>query len=101
MDRPYSYVWKFEVADDSIAEFERHYGPEGSWAQLFRRAPGYINTLLLKDRANQGRYLTVDRWQSESAFAHFCDTFAAEYEALDRNCEGLTLAEDLLGEFSE
>ena len=35
---PYSYVWEFEVRPGCEAEFERHYGPDGSWVELFRAA---------------------------------------------------------------
>ncbi len=33
----------------ALWEFESRYGPEGDWAQLFRRAPGYHGSELLRD----------------------------------------------------
>lgn len=64
MDGCYASVWEFEVSASTEAEFRRHYGPNGSWVELFRQDPAYIETLLLKDISVPGRYLTIDRWQS-------------------------------------
>lgn len=97
----YTYVWEFEVEAGLAAEFERHYGPGGTWAALFARADGYVETLLLKDRAAPGRYVTVDRWRDEAAYRAFRTAFSAEYEQLDRECERLTIGERRLGEFGE
>jgi heme-degrading monooxygenase HmoA len=97
----FTYVWEFEVSPAHQAEFERHYGPGGSWVQLFSRAPGYLGTLLLKDTATAGRYLTVDRWESEAAYRSFRARLAQEYDALDRLCDGLTVRETPLGDFEE
>lgn len=78
MNAGYAYLWEFHVRAESRDEFERHYGPEGSWAALFRRAPGYLGTHLLRDRATDGRYLTIDRWQSEAAYRAFHAQFSRE-----------------------
>jgi heme-degrading monooxygenase HmoA len=97
----YVYVWEFRVRPEKAAIFEQTYGPNGDWAALFRRAAGYVGTLLLKDRAVANRYLTVDRWQSEAAYNQFRERFAAEYRALDERCEALTLEERSLGVYTE
>jgi heme-degrading monooxygenase HmoA len=94
-------IWEFTVDEAARAEFERHYGPQGSWAALFGRAEGFLGTLLLRDASTPGRYLTVDRWQSPEAYASFRDGFAAEYAALDRQCERLTRAERMIGTFAD
>jgi heme-degrading monooxygenase HmoA len=100
MSTGYTYVWEFQVPHDALAEFERHYGPEGTWVQLFRRAPGYLETLLLQDRDLAGRYLTIDRWRSEAAYLAFRADFASEYAALDQACAQLTTHEASLGRFA-
>ena len=97
----YAYVWEFHVVLDLQSEFEQHYGPGGSWAQLFTRSAGYIETLLLKDRSTVDRYVTVDRWRDEEAFQAFRSSFSEQYEQLDRECERLTVGEQLLGLFTE
>jgi len=81
------------------AEFERRYGSSGAWVALFRRAEGYIDTLLLHDASDPWRYITVDRWQSEKAYRAFRVQLAQEYDDLDRECEGLTVLETSIGEF--
>ena len=64
-------VWQFEIAEDKIAGFEAAYGPEGSWAKLFRTSPSYQGTELLRDAYIPGAYLTIDRWASEADFRAF------------------------------
>lgn len=95
----YVYVWEFIVAPGHIDSFEQAYGPEGDWARLFRRAPGYLRTELLKDPSRPGRYLTVDAWESRRQWEEFRARFAKEFEALDLKCEGWTLSETELGRF--
>jgi len=95
----YLAVWEFRVKPESIAEFERVYGPEGQWARLFRRSADYRGTQLLRDNERAGRYLTIDRWASHGALQRFKHEFAAEYAALDKECEQLTHSETLLGDF--
>lgn len=92
-------VWQFEIAEDKIAGFESAYGPEGSWAQLFRTAPNYLGTELLRDAYVPGRYLTVDRWASEDDFRAFRKDHDQEYETLDRACDSLTARETRVGAY--
>ena len=96
----YATLWTFNVQPDRKAEFEFHYGPDGTWVRLFRRAPGYIGSELLQDRADAHRYVTIDRWESREAWQAFRQHFSAEYERLDREFEGMTTAEAQLGEFA-
>ena len=52
-------LWEFVVHEDKKEEFERHYSPQGTWAQLFGRSPAYHGTTLLAGENN--RYITCDR----------------------------------------
>ena len=96
---PYVYVWEFEVRPGCEAEFERNYGPDGSWVELFRAAHGYLDTILLRDLGRGRRYLTIDRWESEDAYRSFRTARALEFTALDARCEALTVSERELGRF--
>ena len=87
-------IWRFTTARPD--EFERHYGPDGTWAQLFRRDASYVRTDLLRDDAS---YVTLDWWASREAYDGFRERHAADYAALDRTCEAVTVEEDKLGEF--
>jgi heme-degrading monooxygenase HmoA len=97
----YTYIWEFRVTPDRVREFLHHYESAGTWARLFQRASGYIGTRLLRDLNDPLRFVTVDEWQSEAHYRAFRERFASEYEALDRACEGLALAETALGQFLE
>jgi len=93
-------VWQFEIAEEKISAFERAYGPEGDWAQLFRRSPEYLGTELLRDAYIAGSYLTIDRWASEEAFRSFRKDHDGEYETLDRSCDELTSRETRIGAYA-
>ena len=97
--RPYVYIWEFQVRTGGESEFELHYGPGGSWVRLFRTAPGYLETVLLRDLTQPQRYLTIDRWESEAAYRAFREASAADFDALDELCEALTVSERELGRF--
>jgi 8-oxo-dGTP diphosphatase len=97
-DPAYVILWEFRVRRGSEPAFEAAYGSEGDWAVLFRRAPGYLGTELLR-APETGRYVTIDRWVSSAAFDAFRDAHRADYEDLDRRCEDLTIAETPLGKF--
>jgi heme-degrading monooxygenase HmoA len=96
----YAALWEFAVEPAKRAEFEAHYGPDGTWARLFRRAQGYVGSELLRDRADPLRYLTIDRWVSREAWQAFREEHAAEYERLDREFGALTTREAPLGEYA-
>jgi quinol monooxygenase YgiN len=78
----------------------RHYDRGGSWEQLFRRAPGYLGTRLLRDRSDPLRFVTIDDWIGEEHYRSFRTQFAPAYDALDSICEGLTVTECSFGQFA-
>ncbi len=97
----HAYLWEFIVDPARTAEFLGHYRAGGTWAELFRRSPGYLGTLLLRDPGEPNRFVTVDRWQTAEAYAEFRTAFAREYAELDARCEHLTLRETSLGHYDE
>jgi heme-degrading monooxygenase HmoA len=70
-------VFRYEVRDPE--EFAGVYGPDGEWAQFFRRGVGYIGTELLHDVDEPERYLVIDRWESADAYNAFLAEFQDEY----------------------
>ncbi len=70
-------VFSYEARDPE--EFERVYGPEGEWAEFFRRGAGYVGTELMRDVETPGRYLVVDRWESPDAYRAFVTEHRDEY----------------------
>ncbi len=96
----YVVIWEFQVRPGAEENFERAYGPDGDWAQLFRRAEGYVRSELLRDREVWGHYLVLDYWGSAAQYDAFHAAHAADYAELDQRCETLTLREVRLGAFS-
>jgi heme-degrading monooxygenase HmoA len=97
--RTYIHIWAFAVQPNHMEAFRQNYGDGGVWAQLFRRARGYLGTQLLQDENDALRFLTIDTWSSSEDYAAFKAAYASEYAALDRLCEGLTAHETLIGHF--
>ncbi len=91
--------WEFQVKADKIAEFERRYGSDGDWPQLFRRAKGFHHTVLGRSTHAPGHYLVTDVWDDAEAFAQFKKDFREAYVQLDKLCESLTLEEKHIGDF--
>ena len=97
----YCYLWEFIVRPEREGEFSQLYGPSGAWVELFRTAPGYLDTRLLRDRARPHRFVTVDRWSSEEAFRRFRRDRAVDFDVVDARGESLTVVQRELGEFTE
>ena len=93
-------VWHFEIAEEKVPAFEAAYGPDGTWAKLFRTSPKYLGTELLRDAYIPGSYLTIDRWASEKDFRAFRKDHDTEYESLDRSCDALTTRETRIGAYT-
>ena len=62
-------LWRFAVSPEAEQHFVEAYKPDGSWAQLFGRAPGFIRTELWRE--GDGVYLTADYWGSVGDFERF------------------------------
>ena len=95
----YVIIWKFAVKPGLENDFEAVYGPDGTWAQFFRRGRGYLETELLRDASVAGKYVTIDRWESKAAYEEFKTRFADSYSAIDQECEVLTESETQIGTY--
>ena len=93
-------VWQFTARSGKEDEFERIYGSNGDWATLFRKADGYRDTELHRNREVPRSYVVIDRWASPEAFKGFKQQFKEEYRALDLRCEELTEKEEHIGDFT-
>ena len=92
-------LWEFEVKPGCEDLFERAYGPNGEWVQLFRRDDRYRGTRLLRQVGREQVYVTMDEWDSREAYEEFRRKYAAEYTEIDLKCGALTTTEKLIGEW--
>lgn len=97
----YYIIWQFKVKGSFEQKMEEVYGPQGAWAQLFKRfgKTEYLGTDLLKAREQTGIYITIDRWRSQQSYDKFRKEAAHEYDVLDKACEALTENETKIGIF--
>src|SRR3954469_20577215 len=95
----YVIIWQFDVEPGQVVEFERVYGPAGSWAAFFGRSAEYRGTRLFRDIAMPHRYVTFDYWTSKEAFQEFERENAAEYQSVDAIAAPLNSRERRLGAF--
>ncbi len=97
----YSVIWEYFVPEANRAVFEQAYGGSGSWVDLFAEAEGFLGTWLLRDKEQQGRYLSHDRWTSRASYDLFKRRFAERYQALDHELDGLSTRENYIGAYDE
>jgi quinol monooxygenase YgiN len=97
----FATLWEFRVPPENVQTFRHAYGPDGAWARLFARSPGFLGVDLLEDRELPGRFVTIDRWTSHDAYLAARAALADDYAALDQDCAALTSHEAPLGSFSE
>ena len=93
----YVVVWQFRVRPEWVPEFERAYGAEGDWAQLFSRHAGFIRTDLWRDPGQVGNYFTADYWKDPGDYDACLRQHVGDYTRLDRECAPLTLSEERIG----
>jgi heme-degrading monooxygenase HmoA len=86
-------VWEYDVLEGSAADFERVYGADGAWAELFSSSDGFEGTELFVSLTRPGRYLTVDRFRDEASWRRFQTEHRDAYLELDAQSEGLTRSE--------
>jgi heme-degrading monooxygenase HmoA len=90
-------VFEYEVDPAGAEAFEAVYSGDGEWARYFAGAEGYRGTEML--RSAGGRYLVIDRWDSEAGYDAFLAAQADEYGARNQAAERLWLRERALGRF--
>ena len=94
-------VWEYMVRKGKVADFEKLYGEDGAWVELFRQSPAYVSSVLLRDSKEAQRYLIADRWETEKDFESFKQEHAARYDELDALGTKLHRAEHLIGRFED
>jgi heme-degrading monooxygenase HmoA len=93
-------LWEYEVKTGCEESFERAYGPQGSWVELFRHSPHYLSTQLSRDPLRSSIYFTLDFWESQTAYAQFKRAYHAAYNSLDLAASDFFSAERYLGSFA-
>ena len=92
-------LWEYEVKPGDEERFEKAYGPDGDWVQLFRSDTHYYETRLMRDSFRRGVYITMDFWKSREAYEEFMAGHRAEYATIDAMSEELTVKERRIGWF--
>lgn len=83
-------LWEFEVKPGNTGCFEKAYGPNGQWVQLFQRDPHFRGTQLLRDPSRPLWYFTLDFWDSETDYRNFLAVNHEPYLALRRSFQEFT-----------
>jgi len=92
-------IWEYQAKTERLAEFEKIYGADGAWFELFKIDREYLGTEFLRAAATPHCYITIDRWSSETAYENFIQSHDTEYKTLDARCAGLTTSETLIGKW--
>jgi heme-degrading monooxygenase HmoA len=89
--------YRYRVHHTQVRAFEHAYGPDGPWAKLFARQPGYKRTRLFRHKEDPSIYVTVDVWENKADWDAFRERYAEDYRRLDKQLALLKLEEHLLG----
>jgi heme-degrading monooxygenase HmoA len=95
----YVRIWEFQAQAGRENEFEKIYGPEGDWVQLFRQSKAFVRTEVYRDLETSGRYVTIDYFSSQAAFQAFLKEFREKYDSLDQLGETVCASEKRIGSF--
>jgi hypothetical protein len=87
-------VWRYDVPTDVREEFEREYGPDGSWARLFASSPGFVATSLYVEVGSPTSYLTVDRFADDEAWQQFRAEHDMAYREVGERLRHLTVGQE-------
>ncbi|GAB3105090.1 antibiotic biosynthesis monooxygenase family protein [Lysobacter terrae] len=93
-------IWEYEVRAGCEAAFTALYGGDGDWVALFRDYGGYVGTELLRDLDAPERFVTIDRWTSQAAYAAFLTAAQPRYAQIDARGDALTAAERRIGAYT-
>jgi heme-degrading monooxygenase HmoA len=85
----YVRVWEYQVEIGKVDAFLSAYRADGTWAQLFERADGFIGTELFSDVDQADRFVTIDRWRDVASWETFLALWGDDYRALDQRLQGL------------
>src|SRR2546430_15250714 len=91
----------FEAKAGAEEDFVRAYGPDGDWAQLFRRSGGgaYLDSQLARDIEIARRVVTIDRGASRAAVDPLKGAAKPQDDALDARGRQLTPSGRPVGPF--
>lgn len=89
--------YRYRVHAAQARAFEHAYGPQGPWAKLFARHPGYRRTRLFRHRTEPDIYVTLNVWESKADWDAARDAYREEYSGLERQLALLKIEERLLG----
>ncbi|MCB2217852.1 antibiotic biosynthesis monooxygenase family protein [Desulfofustis glycolicus] len=94
-------LWEYIVRDGYLDQFLQAYASDGTWAELFRKHPGYLKTELIRDSSNPNRFITIDHWVSLPAYSTMKHLSRNEYKSMDEHCEKFTVDENYIGVFAQ
>ena len=94
-------IWLFRAAPGREREFASAYQSDGVWARLFEQVDGFIGTRLLAPEEPGGLWITLDEWESRTAFERFQDAHGDAYKRLDDELAALTADERFIGAFDD
>lgn len=95
----YCVVWQYEVENEKQSSFEKEYGDEGAWFQLFSTSRHYKGSQLSKCVNKNEMYLLMDWWEDATTYDAFLKENETTYTDLSKQLASLYKKETRLGEF--
>ncbi|HEY6764351.1 MAG TPA: hypothetical protein VI386_06230 [Candidatus Sulfotelmatobacter sp.] len=78
------------------------FGPEGIWSRFLRQGEGYIQTEVIRESVDDGRYRVRDFWSWHRGFEIFRGRFAEDFNRFDRQImDELVEKQEFVGAYYE
>jgi hypothetical protein len=98
--KEYIIIWKYRIKPEAVQLFEKEYGSEGAWVNLFTQSNHYGGSVLYKSDEEKNSYLLIDYWDSKEEYETFKEKYRAMYDSLGTKFESLYVEEKKIGSFS-
>ena len=90
----FAILWKYIIRPEKKEIFNHEYGPDGSWARLFRHSKNFLGSFLQRSEDEAETYWILDTWTDASSYEDFLNQNSVEYKKLSESFQNLYLKEE-------
>jgi hypothetical protein len=95
----YIVIWQYSVNPQHLQSFIDYYHAAGEWVKFFQPSPQYFGTEFYALAESDYTFITIDKWMTQASYEQFLAEHKEAYQQLDKQCEGFTVEETLIGKY--
>ena len=96
----YTIIWKYKIKAEFEDIFEKEYGTNGAWYNLFEESEDYRGSILYKSQEEVNSYFLMDTWTTKESYEAFKKSCDEIYRKLSSQFEYLYETEEKIGTFN-